>query len=466
MRDIGTVDAGGGDCMASNSRWAVLAAALGWASLIGVQTVSAQDAEDLAGAADDPTADDLDTAPDSEEAGSEEPAAESDPDAAEDEDAPLAAPPPTSAPEAASASTSSLDEAPSGDSVEPAESSAASGSEASGPDEASGPEAGGPEASEGAEGEGPDDGGALERAIGVSSNDGWFAFANLTTSVGLGTFVANEHARNELWDWSLSATPGWRFADGTAISARLAVSQELTKSDIDTRSQQFLLGDTWLSLQRTLVMVPVLDVVVQGLVRFYLPTSIISQYQNLLVGAEARTNLIRTFGPVTLFGSLGIRHDFRSHSSPTREYSPDLTLARVNGNELVNPEIFSPGGNTNQWHFRAALAALVTPIPEFTITASYLFVHQCTYNSFPENDPLASEHGDGGKCQRTIYSAGLDFQYTFDQHLAMSIGISNIGPTQTARGNVRFPFFDFTTPADNITTFYLSATGSFSAADF
>jgi hypothetical protein len=138
----------------------------------------------------------------------------------------------------------------------------------------------------------------------------------LQTSVGQGSFVADEHARNAYFGYSLAFAPSYAPSKDISIGLLVAMSQELTDSDIDTERQQVLLSDTRLSGSFAFGKIPTADIGVTGQARLFLPSSLASQHQTLVLGTGLLLALSRELGPVSLGLATSFRKNFHRYSTP------------------------------------------------------------------------------------------------------------------------------------------------------
>ena len=308
---------------------------------------------------------------------------------------------------------------------------------------------------EGAGDEGADD----EEATDEEQTTGFSASATVTTQVGQGTFVSNEYARNPYLDWSLDLAPAYQLDEATSFSAQLSVTQELTNSDSATSANQVFLSDMWLTANRKLWTIPVaeIDTSVRG--RIYLPTSLASQYEGLYFSGLVQLGLSRKFGDVSVAFASAFRKNFHSHTSPTidtENLSQTVIFAREGGNELVDAFLVSPGGNNVSYQFRNSLGVTWTPFERFGVGASYLIANGFTYASY-EVDGSSGVGAVAGRGQRDAFMANIEATYGIDDRFELAAGILTQGSPRTADNTgFRFPFWDFESEAENLTTVYVA----------
>lgn len=315
----------------------------------------------------------------------------------------------------------------------------------------------------------------LDRRGGVGGNTGadqgaetadeefkhWGIHGLLDTSLGQGTFVSNEYARNEYVAWLLQATPNYRFNEELSFSARASIIQELTENDSDTRDQRVLLSDTRLRAGYMLPQIPLANIDPSVGLNVWLPTSLASQFESLIFAPQFTLGLSRTFGPITVSYIGAFRKNFHQYSSPTVDpsnFDEDVYLAREGGNERINAFTYSPGGNNVSYAFTNGLSVDWQIIEPLRTSVSYMIVNSFTYNSY-EKDDLAAPAAQAGRGQRDAYQAVIDVSYSINDMFGVSTGILTVGtPKQYDNDGFRFPFWDFKSEAMNLTTLYLDFT--------
>lgn len=284
--------------------------------------------------------------------------------------------------------------------------------------------------------------------------------SSLSTSVGQGSFVANQGARNAYWDWSLSLTPMYTLMDGAInISASMALNQELTDSDGDTVNRRLLISDVSLGASHMIGLIPGVDVAVIVAARAFFPTSLASQAQTLVTGLRGGLTLMRSFGPLQVMYSGGFRKNFHEYQSPVydvEDVDDNVFIAREGGNERVDALLYTGGGNNISYSFSNSLSLNLRIWGGLTANASYQISNGFTYASY-EKDEMASVNARAGRGQRDSFSTNLSVSYPLP-HVFLTLGISNsASPYKDDLSGLRFPFWDFDNEADNLSTIYLNA---------
>jgi hypothetical protein len=286
----------------------------------------------------------------------------------------------------------------------------------------------------------------------------------LESSVGQGSFVADEYARNSLVVWGASIAPGYRPTDELTLSAYAKVIQELTDSDTDNQRQQLQLGDVALRSDYSLGTIPVIDVKAATGLWASFPTSDASQFETLVVGLSARLVLGRTFGEHFSLDYLGIfRKNFHEYESPVLDADQSGTppvFIRPGGAEDLGGTAVALGQNNTSFYVYNLLGLTWMPVAKgaWSFSIAYAMTNAFTYASF-ERDELSSPYADDGPGQRDSAAAVLDVGYELDKRFAFSAGITtSSAPKSEDNQSFRFPFYDFEGAAANHTVFYLDMT--------
>jgi hypothetical protein len=284
----------------------------------------------------------------------------------------------------------------------------------------------------------------------------------LESAVGQGTFVADEYARNSQVGWGASIAPGYRPTDELMLSAYAKVTQELTDSDVDAQRQQLQLLDVNLRSDYKLGTIPVIDVKAATGLWLYLPTSKISQFETLVLGAAARLVLGRELGEHFSVDYLGIfRKNFHEYEGPvldSAEGSPPPVLVRRGSPEDLGGSLAAVGTNNVSFYFYNLVQFAWIPMEELSFAIAYGLTNAFTYASHPK-DELSSPYAEDGIGQRDTTIAVIEAAYTLDKRFSFSAGIQTSSvPKSDDNQSFRFPFYDFEGTAENATTFYIDVT--------
>lgn len=291
----------------------------------------------------------------------------------------------------------------------------------------------------------------------------------LESAVGQGSFVADEYARNSEVGWGASIAPGYRPIKELMLSAYAKVTQELTDSEVDTQRQQLQLLDVNLRGDYALGTIPEIDVKAATGLWLSLPTSRVSQYETLILGASARLVLGRQFGEHFSLDYLGIfRKNFHEYEGPvldSSEGSPPPVFIRPGGPEDLGGSLVAVGANNISFYFYNLVAFTWAPVDEWAFDIAYGITNAFTYASHPK-DELSSPYAEDGVGQRDSTVGSIDVSYTFDKRFTFNAGVQTQSTPKTADNeSFRFPFYDFEGTADNLTSFYIDVTVSEAIGD-
>jgi len=284
----------------------------------------------------------------------------------------------------------------------------------------------------------------------------------LESTVGQGTFVADENARNSLVVWGASIAPGYRPTDELMLSVYAKVIQEVTDSDVDTQRQQLQLLDVNLRSDYALGTIPVAEIKTAVGLWLYLPTSRVSQFESLNLGAAARLVMQRELGEHFALDYLGIfRKNFHEYESPVvdaSQSSPPPVFARRGGGEDLAGSLVAVGINNVSFYVYNLLALSWIPNKTWYVLIGYGMYNQFTYASF-ERDALSSPYAEAGRGQRDTTLGVIEVGYALDKRFGFSAGITTVStPKSEDNQSFRFPFYDFEGSARNFSLFYVDMT--------
>lgn len=285
--------------------------------------------------------------------------------------------------------------------------------------------------------------------------------AKLESGVGQGSFVADDYARNPYVAWAASFLPAYYPLPKLTLSAFVKVAQEITNSDIDTERQQFLWYDVQLRARYMPGTIPLLGIQTLTEARAYLPTSLVSRYETLVVGALARVVLIRDVGPFSIGYSGSFRKNFHRYQTPAVDEnsgSPPPLYARAGGAEDLRGSTVAIGSNNVSFAFSNLLFVSYGPLRDLSLTLYYGIANAFTY-AHHDKDELSSPYATGGRGQRDTAYGGFEIWYRLNERLSFSAGVfTSATPKTEDNQSFRFPFYDFNSTATNLTLFYLDAT--------
>lgn len=286
----------------------------------------------------------------------------------------------------------------------------------------------------------------------------------LEQSLGLGTFVADEYARNPYYGWSLTLRPRYFFTDKLFAELRFTLQGELTKSytTSTTHKRQVMPSDLFLTLKyQNLYTIPVLNIALSPSLRFGAPTSYESRYRNLYLSGAAGLDMQRIFGShFLLYYSFRFNKNFNETFTPTLD--DKVALTRFRGVEDAGGGMVVNGVDNNiSYSVYNSLAATGIISDEWSITLVVGIQNSWTYANIAK-DEFSSQYAKAGRGQRDSTFGTLDVTYQPFKHVGFSLGVSSSQPAKTRDNKkFRFPFFDFSSEGNNYTNFYFDVYATF-----
>jgi hypothetical protein len=279
------------------------------------------------------------------------------------------------------------------------------------------------------------------------------------TGLGQGSFVANPYARNPYFAWGASFVPAYYPIPALTLSVFAKISQEVTDSELDTEPQQVLFYDMQLRCRYALGQIPKLGIDMFAEARLYLPTSLVSRFETLVIAPLGRFSLIRAFGPVVLGYSFMFRKNLHRKQSPELENEDSIPSGYLRGVRPEDPRGPSQapiGGNNVSFSLSNSFFVSYVPISRLSISLYYGISQAFTYRT--EDDQYTSQYAKE-RGQRDTGFGGLDVWFRLDKRFSFSAGMyTGASPKTDDNRSFRFPFYDFHSTALNLTTFYLDVT--------
>lgn len=283
--------------------------------------------------------------------------------------------------------------------------------------------------------------------------------ADFETDLGQGTFVANSHARNPYVAWLMTLRPMLMPTKASRIFVFQSISQELTDTDSDTRNRRVLLSDTLLGGRLTFYTVPRTKTSFNiGLIAQF-PTSISSRYQTLRLALRPGLGLTQPIVPgLTLLLRTEFRKNFHAYTSPVGKVDDEgsnVFLGRQGGGEFVGDARISPGGNNISYDFWNRALLSYSFLDGWAANAILIVINGFTYEGYPIDDS-SGVGAKAGRGQRDQAYAELSGGYTWGGKYTLGGGVLTQGSLTPADGKgIRFPFFDFSSTAQNLTSLFL-----------
>lgn len=270
--------------------------------------------------------------------------------------------------------------------------------------------------------------------------------------------MEDEYARNPLFMQTFQVAPSYSW-EGFNFSLSISASTEYTDSDSATYENQILFSDLMLSVSKSLVDLSKYDMGLTGSLKFGLPTSLVSQMATLYLSATASVSLSKTFFKhLTVSYSLSGKKNFHEYQSPVIK-EDDLrdfeTYARGGGDELLEKSLTATGRNNVSFSITNSLALSYSFTDTLSLSLSYAYSVGFIYKTF-EKDEYTSEYADTGRAYRDLTIGGIDVSYKINGMFSVSGGVTTAQLPKTADNeSFRFPFYNFSELADNMSTFYI-----------
>ncbi len=287
-------------------------------------------------------------------------------------------------------------------------------------------------------------------------------------SLGLGTFVADKYARNPYYGMLLSLRPRYYINKKMMLELRFDIQTELTSSytTSTTKKHQFMPSDTYLTFRySSLLREPHTGITFSPYVRLGFPSSYESRFRDKYLSLAVAFDLADMLAK----GHLYLNYTFRFTKNfnkytvaavSTNDQYP-VAVARFKGNEELATNLIATGLQNTSFSFLDSVMVSWIINPKWTLTLLFGIINSFTYKSFPK-DQYAAASAKSGRGQNDWTYGVLDLTYQPWRHYGFSWGISSYQPAKTANDkSFRFPFFDFSTEANNYTNFYFDVFASF-----
>lgn len=289
--------------------------------------------------------------------------------------------------------------------------------------------------------------------------------------LGLGAFVANEGARNVDWNMSVSLRPSLTLFDKLKLTLRVDVAKPMTttyqgsvNADASASSlkRQLTVSDImFITSVPEIYKEPVTGIYIGAGLTTYAPVSMLSRATTQVIAFRPHVNVGWAWEGLSLSYALYFKKNFHRFTNPTFNTAvlPDSLQFRPGGVEdLGNGEI-ADGTLRNTSHLIYNYAEVsYTLFDQLTASLSLFVINSFKY-PLPLSDEFSSEYAKAA-AQRDYTWGTLELGYQPWEHLSFSVGVSSYQPAFTADNKrLRFPFYDFVSPADNLTSFYFDVVG-------
>jgi hypothetical protein len=289
------------------------------------------------------------------------------------------------------------------------------------------------------------------------------SYFSLTHNLGTGTFIRDSYSDNPYVSQELLFYPRFKLRPNMDVRLYWVLECELTAPDNPT-GRHCSPSDLRLSYHHTKLWTdPWIDGRVMGSFQVWLPSSYESRFNNTVMNLRAAgTYFVRFFK-----GKLEAAYSFAMQKylpyRKTRGYTAGdegtgddgLPLYTVRSSAGEDASAGSGGAMNDNMLFINQFHLALNFLEKFQVSMNLLIYN---YLRFGVPDEFSDPHllGTG----RADWTWGIiEASYQPLSYLVVALGISSLQPALTADAkNVRFPFYDFVSPHENYTKWYLAAT--------
>ena len=297
----------------------------------------------------------------------------------------------------------------------------------------------------------------------------WGGTVLLSTSVGKGSFIADEYNARPRMSMGLSVRPKFVISKKhkLRLQARVDVNQTLLDNADSTAStdNQFLLYDTRLAVYWTkFAEVESANLSWSTWGELFFPTSKLSQLQTKYLGV--RTGLSTKYKPLkwlTLGHTFHVTKNFNKYNNYVLDQSNFSTPlpARAGGAEAVETGLIAIGTSPSEWSLVNGVSAQFTFLKDFNAAIGWTMMNAFSYFDYPKDD-LSSPNAIGGRGRSDVMYGNIEFGYKVTKNISLALGTTvSQSPKTSDNESFRFPFWDTTNGASNRQSFYLDVAGSF-----
>ena len=287
-------------------------------------------------------------------------------------------------------------------------------------------------------------------------------------SLGLGTFVADTYARNPYYGMLLSLRPRYYINKKMMLELNFSIQTEITSSytTSTTKKHQFMPSDTYLTFRySSLLKEKHTGITFSPYIRLGFPSSYESRFRDQYLSLAVAFDLADMLAKGHLYLSYTFRFtkNFNKYTTATVSTNDDypVAVARLKGNEELGANLIATGLQNTSFSIRDSLLASWLINPQWTLTFVFGIINSFTYSSYPK-DKFAAAAAKSGRGQNDYTFGVIDLTYQPWKHYGFSLGVSSYQPAKTADNkSFRFPFFDFSSEANNYTNFYFDVFATF-----
>ncbi|GMV39276.1 MAG: hypothetical protein AMXMBFR64_09920 [Myxococcales bacterium] len=282
-------------------------------------------------------------------------------------------------------------------------------------------------------------------------------------SLGIGTFVPGEYNARPQWDMLLSLRPFVRLTDNMRLIARIDLIKSLIENadSANTTRGQTLLSDFTLTWSVSpIVSEPVTGLKLAGWVDLLAPTSLASQTQTRILTLRGGLGLSKSFDWLNLSYQFRFDYNFNRSKHPAFDVANNAEPPCLGAKTLDSGGAVCGSRSNTQFQFMNRLTAEFVPVERLGITVDFIIYTAFGYE-MPE-DAFTSANAKPGIGQRDLTAGTFEVSYQVLDELGIALGTTTLQTPKTLDNEgFRFPFFDYRSTSDNLTSFYLDVVATF-----
>jgi hypothetical protein len=296
---------------------------------------------------------------------------------------------------------------------------------------------------------------------------------DVTTSLGSGSFAPSSyknHYTAQAYEFAIS----YKLPLDFVIGASWGFDVEYTLPD-NSSGRRFFARDVGLSLVWKNTHKPISKLFDFELsTGLYLPSSLAAQVATRILHFEHGLSVTRAIGPISISYRFGVNWYLHRYTTPIF-VQPDHALPSIflrqsmsDSSGLGLSEYPIPEARNTAWQVSNTFA-LAAKLPlKLEIGISFAIINAFRY-ALPDDQYTAVFITSSGPMKakavgRNDLTVGnIYLSWTPLKYLSLAIGVySSQPPINADNSGLKFPFFNFATPNDNYTSFYLKISGSYS----
>ena len=282
-----------------------------------------------------------------------------------------------------------------------------------------------------------------------------FRGSNIRTdiSLGSGSFVTGEDG-NGFASQAFTFYPRFKVADKQSVRLYWVLECEFTKPDNPT-GRKCDPSDVRLSYHHGQIWKdPLLEGTLFGYAGLYFPTGYASRNNNTVTNVRANLSYMATFFSNKLELMYGFIAQKYLPTSKTRD--SNVTPGSINNANADAGSTGSGGRYNDNWLFINNFHAGFNFTKKLSLSVDLLLLNYLRYSA-PDDALTAGNAVDTGRADWTW--GIIEATYQPAKWAMVHLGVQSLQPALTSdNSSVRFPFYDFISPANNFTKWYVAGT--------